>query len=313
METVWNLNDYIADAPAVVTVGTFDGVHLGHQQLISSVAEKACSAGLRSLVVTFEPPPQIVVHRAQEPAFQLLTTIEEKIVHLRRIGIDSLLIMPFSPSFADMDAEQYVDQVLLDRLKMAEIYIGRSHTFGRARSGNAALLQYLAQRKHFSVSIVEPIYHDGEVISSTRIRSLLTERRIEEAARLLGHPYSLQGRVIKGDGRGRQLGFPTVNLKPYSIYKLVPQHGIYFSRFHWQESHWPAVTYIGMRPTFGLNELVIETHVLDFEEEMTGREITIELLQVLRDDIQFETTQQLVEQIHQDVEKSKELFKTSSR
>jgi len=294
-------------------VGTFDGVHLGHQQLISSVAEKARSAGLRSLVVTFEPPPQIVVQRTQESTFQLLTTIEEKIVHLRRIGIDSLLIMPFSPSFADMEAEQYVDQVLLGRLRMAEIFIGRSHTFGRSRSGNAALLKNLAHRSHFSVSIVEPVYHDGEVISSTRIRSLLTERRIEEAAQLLGRPYSLQGRVIRGDGRGRQLGFPTVNLKPYSIHKLVPQHGIYFSRFHWQEVHLPAVTYIGMRPTFGLNELVIETHVLDFEEEMAGREITIELLQFLRDDIQFETTQQLIDQIHQDVAKSKELFKTSSR
>lgn len=313
METVWNLNDYIADAPAVVTVGTFDGVHLGHQQLISRMAARARSAGLRSLAMTFEPPPQLVVHRMQEPAIQLLTTIEEKIVHLQRLGIDALLIMPFSPSFADMGAEQFVNEVLLDRLRMVEIFIGSSHTFGRARSGNVALLKNLAQRNRFSISIVEPVYQDGEVISSTRIRSLLAERRIEEAAQLLGRSYSLQGRVIRGDGRGRKLGFPTVNLKPYSIHKLVPQRGIYFSRFHWEEVHLPAVTYIGMRPTFGLNELVIETHVLDFEEEMAGREITIELLQVLRDDIQFETTQQLIEQIHQDVAKSKELFKTSSR
>lgn len=313
MEIVWNLNDYIADAPAVVAVGTFDGIHLGHQQLISRMAEKARSAGLRSLVVTFEPPPQLVVQRMQEPAFQLLTTIEEKIVHLRRLGIDTLLIVPFSPSFADMGAEQFVNEVLLDRLRMAEIFIGSSHTFGRARSGNEALLKNLAQTNHFSVSSVEPVYHDGEVISSTRIRSLLKERCIKEAAQLLGRPYSLQGRVIRGDGRGRKLGFPTVNLKPYSIYKLVPQRGIYFSRFHWEEVHSPAVTYIGVRPTFGLNELVIETHVLDFEEEMAGREITIELLQVLRDDIQFATTQQLIEQIHRDVAKSQELFKTSSR
>ncbi len=313
METVWNLSDYIADAPAVVTVGTFDGVHLGHQQLISRMAERARRAGLRSLVATFEPPPQIVVQRLHEPAIQLLTTIEEKIVHVQRLGIDTLLIMPFSPSFADMSAEQFVAEVLLDRLRMTEIFIGSSHTFGRARSGNEALLKNLAQKNRFSVSIVEPVYQDGEVISSTRIRSLLTERRIEEAAQLLGRSYSLQGRVIQGDGRGRKLGFPTVNLKPYSIYKLVPQHGIYFSRFHWEKVHSPAVTYIGMRPTFGLNELVIETHVLDFEEEMAGREITVELLQVLRDDIQFETTQQLIEQIHRDVAKSKELFKTSSR
>jgi len=313
METVWNLNDYIADAPAVVTVGTFDGVHLGHQQLIARMTEQARAVGRRSLVVTFEPPPQIVVQRMQEPAFQLLTTIEEKIVYLRRLGIDSLLIMPFSPSFADMSAEQFVDKVLIDRLKMAEIFIGSSHTFGRARTGNEALLKKMAAVNHFSVSTGEPVYRDGEAISSTRIRSLLNERRIEEAAQLLGRPYSLQGRVIRGDGRGRQLGFPTVNLKPYSIYKLVPQRGVYFSRFHWQEVHRPAVTYIGVRPTFGLNELVIESHVLDFEEEMAGREITIELIQVLRDDIQFETTQQLIEQIHRDVAKSQELFKTYSR
>ncbi|NLP12639.1 bifunctional riboflavin kinase/FAD synthetase [bacterium] len=313
METIWNLYDYIADAAAVVTVGTFDGVHLGHQQLILRMTEKARSMGRRSLVVTFEPPPQIVVQRKQESSFQLLTTIEEKIVQLRRLGIDTLLIMPFSPSFADMGAEQFVEEVLIDRLRMAEIFIGSSHTFGRGRSGNLALLKTMAQSCHFSVSMVEPVYHGDEMISSTRIRSLLKERRIEEAAQFLGRPYSLQGRVIRGDGRGRQLGFPTVNLKPYSIHKLVPQSGIYLSRFHWEEVHLPAVTYIGMRPTFGLSELVIETHVLDFEEEMAGREITIELLRILRDDIQFETTQQLIEQIHRDVAKSQELFKTSSR
>lgn len=310
MEILWNINDIALSEETVLTLGTFDGVHIGHQQLIDTVRDQAKASGRKSLVITFEPHPQLVLNRQHEPTLRLLTTIEEKIVRLAAEALDVLVIVPFLPSFAAMGPEDFVQQVLIDKCRMAEIVIGHDHTFGKARSGNRELLHQLAIRKGFEVLSLDPVYRDGDIVSSTRIRTALQAGQVNEVIPWLGRPYSLQGRVIHGDGRGRDLGFPTVNLRPFSQYKLVPQNGIYLSRFRFNEHAYPSVTYIGTRPTFALHERVIETFVMDFHEEIYDREVTVEFLQYLRADAKFSRTDELVEQIRKDVEKSVELFKT---
>ncbi len=310
MEILWNINDIVLSEETVLTLGTFDGVHIGHQQLIDTVRDQAKAGGRKSLVITFEPHPQLVLNRGHEPTLRLLTTIEEKIVRLTAEALDVLVIVPFLPSFAAMDPEDFVQQVLMDKCRMAEIVIGHDHAFGKARSGNRELLQQMAGHKGFQVLSLDPVYRDGDIVSSTRIRAALQAGQVKEVIPWLGRPYSLQGRVIHGDGRGRDLGFPTVNLRPFSQYKLVPQNGIYLSRFRFEERAYPSVTYVGTRPTFALHERVIETFVMDFHEEIYDREVTIEFLQYLRADARFSRTDELIEQIRKDVEKSVELFKT---
>jgi len=310
MEVIWNPNDFIAVEKTVLTLGIFDGVHLGHQALIRQIIERAKATHRQSMVITFEPHPQLVLEKNSAEPLRILTTIEEKIARLNTTDLDWLIVVPFSPSFAEMKPEDFVEQILLKQLNMAEIFIGRDHTFGRRRTGNIELLKRMGAEKDFRVSEVHPIFSDDAIVSSTRIRSLLKDRQIEKATALLGRPYSLQGRVIHGEGRGKSLGFPTVNLRPFSVYKLVPQTGLYLSRFYYQNRSFAALTYIGKRPTFGLEEIVIETFVLDFDQEIYGMEITVELLKFIREDMTFATTQQLKKQIEQDVRKSLELFAT---
>jgi len=310
MQITWNLNDYTSQDHTVVTLGTFDGVHLGHQELIQRVCNQAQARNLRSVAITFEPHPQLVLQGPKEPAIRVLTTIEEKIARLGATGLDSLIVIPFLPAFAEMSPKEFVEQMLLKHFRMEEIFIGPAHAFGRDRSGNLDLLRSLAAEKKFSVTALEPIYRHGQVVSSTRIRALLQEARIEQAAELLGRPYSLQGRVIRGDGRGRELGFPTVNLRPDSEYKLLPQAGIYLSRFRLDKRSYPCVAYIGIRPTFGLQEPVLEAHVIGFDAEIYGQEVNLEFLKYLRPDMKFATAGQLVQQIQQDVNSSLELYNT---
>jgi riboflavin kinase / FMN adenylyltransferase len=310
MQITWNLNDYTSQDPTVVTLGTFDGVHLGHQELIQQVCDQAQARDLRAVAVTFEPHPQLVLQGPKEPAIRVLTTIEEKIARLSATDLDSLIVIPFLPAFAEMSPKEFVEQILIKHFRMEEIFIGPDHAFGRGRSGNVDLLRSLAAEKEFRVTALAPIYRQGQIVSSTRIRSLLQEAHIELAAELLGRPYSLQGRVIRGDGRGRELGFPTVNLRPYSEYKLLPQDGIYLSRFWLDQRAYPSVAYIGTRPTFGLQEQVLEAHVIGFDAEIYGREVNMEFLKYLRPDAKFATAGQLVEQIQQDVNSSLELYRT---
>ncbi len=308
MDIIWNTNDFLSLDKTVLTLGTFDGVHLGHQELIRNVVERAHASKLRALAVTFEPHPQLVLQKTDHDSLRMLTTIEEKIAQLQKCNLDTLVIVPFSPAFAAMSSEEFVKEVLIKKLRMAEMFTGRDHAFGKSRRGNLAVLQELAKHNKFSVTAVEPVQIDQQVVSSTRIRAFLNEGQTRKAAAMLGRPYSLQGRVIKGDGRGKNLGFPTINLQLYSQYKLTPKTGIYASTFLHAGRRYPSVTYIGMRPTFDLHERVIETHVMNFDHEIYGHEVNVALMDYLREDIKFPDQQLLIEQIKQDVSKSLELL-----
>ncbi len=310
MKIFWDIEDTTIDTGTILTLGTFDGIHRGHLQIINNVVNRARETGHDSALFTFEPHPQLVLGKEDRAPIHLLTTIDEKIEVLGRTGLDRLIVASFTPAFATMEPEQFVRSVLLGRLNMKHMIIGHDHGFGRARRGNQKVLETLSLEYGFDISVVEPITLSDTVISSTAIRTLLNAGEVEQANRLLGRPYTLQGKVVQGDGRGKNLGFPTANIRPYNRYKLIPQPGIYTSRLSVGERVYDAVTYIGYRPTFRLSQKVVEVHVLDFDGQLYGQDVNILFLNFVRGDQQFDSTKSLIEQIKQDIQDSRTLLKT---
>lgn len=283
-----------------ITVGTFDGIHQGHQIIINKVKEQAALLGVQSLLFTFEPHPKTVIVREGAPEIRLLTTIDEKIEALEKTGLDSLYVSLFDKTFAATTAEDFVRDTLVKKLNMKSIIIGHDHAFGRNRQGNDELLQQLGEELGFQVHTVEQISNHNERISSTRIRHALQDGKADEAARMLGRSYSLSGTVIHGQKQGRELGFPTANLRPDSPFKLIPKVGIYATRVRIDKTIHNSVTYIGVRPTFDGTHQVVEVHVMDFNANIYGQNITVYFEKFLRDDRKFNTTDELVKHIQHD-------------
>lgn len=310
MQIIWNINTLPPGDSSVVSLGTFDGVHCGHQSILSELQKRAQRSRARATMVTFEPHPQLVLNDPARPHAGVLTTIEEKIEILNNLGLDRLVVAHFSPHLAGMKPEQFVEEVLLAKLRMQEIIIGHDHAFGKNRSGNLELLQRMAQERGFLVESLPPLEVAGEVVSSTKIRQALQRGEMNQVTAMLGRPYSINGLVIHGDGLGRGLGYPTVNLRPYSQYKLVPRPGIYASRTYLGGKPYQSATYIGTRPTFGIAERVIETHIIDFAGQLYGQEVRIEFVAFIREDIKFDSADALAEQIKQDVKTSANLLQS---
>lgn len=291
-----------------MTVGTFDGIHLGHRKIIDTVAQRAREQNLRSLLMTFEPHPKLVVSSNNAEEIKLLTTIEEKIQVLEQSDLDYLVVANFTQAFAATSAEKFVRHYLVEKCRMKAIVIGQDHSFGRGKEGNFQLLQKLGEELDFQVFPIEPIDVDGQVVSSTQIRRMLMEGRVDHAARLLGRPYGLQGRVVKGLGQGRLLGFPTANLRPASRYKLFPKEGIYATRVKIDDKLYGSATYVGTRPTFNGTEKVAEVHLPDFSGDLYGRDIDIFFHAFLRNDEKFNSTTELIEQINKDIRQAVQLL-----
>lgn len=284
-----------------LTVGTFDGIHHGHQIIINKVKEQAAKLGVHSLLFTFEPHPKTVIVKKGVPDIRLLTTIDEKIEVLETTGLDSLYVSLFDKTFAAMSAEEFVRETLVKRLNMKSIIVGHDHAFGRNRQGNDELLERLGGELGFQVHTIEQISNENENrISSTRIRHALQEGHADEAARMLGRSYSLSGTVIHGLQQGRNLGFPTANLRPTSSFKLIPKVGIYATKVRIGTKIHNSVTYIGVRPTFDGTAKVVEVHVMDFDDNIYGQNITVYFEKFLRDDRRFPSKDELVENIRND-------------
>ncbi len=290
-----------------MTVGTFDGIHLGHQKIIEKVRKYAHDLNVKSLLFTFEPHPKLVVARSGVDV-KLLTSIEEKIHVLEQTGLDTLVVSNFTKSFAATSAEDFVRTILVEKLSMKTIVLGHDHAFGRDRQGNQELLQILGSELDFQVHTVEPIVSDEGNISSTRIRKLLLDGNVSIAAKILGRPYSVRGQVVKGKGVGKELGFPTANIRPDTQYKLIPQVGIYSTRLSIEGKLHNAVTYIGSRPTFNGDEKVIEVHVHNFNKDLYGKEVVVYFYDFQRPDRKFENRSDLVETIKKDKQKSMRFF-----
>ncbi len=308
MQIIWNINTLTTTGASIVSLGTFDGVHRGHQAILQELQFRAQQTGACATMVTFEPHPQLVLQPMDRKTVGILTTIEEKIKILNDLGLDRLIVAHFSPAFAAMNPQFFVEEILLKKMRMQQIIIGHDHAFGINRSGNLDLLQKLAQKNGFTVDSLSPLQINDKIISSTLIREHLRSGDIGKANELLGRPYSISGMVVHGFGTGKSLGYPTINLRPYSQYKLIPCSGIYASRTSIAGHPYKSVTYIGTRPTYGHTERVIETYLLDFKNEVYGQEVDIEFIAYIRGDEKFASPADLVEQINKDIFKSMELL-----
>jgi len=285
----------------VVTVGTFDGVHLGHIDVIRRLVARARVVGAPSLLLSFDPHPLEVVNPSAAPL--LLTTTEEKLEVIAETGLDYLAIMPFTHELASYGAEEFVERILRRRFRMQELLIGHDHGFGHRRAGNVAVLQELGAADGFPVDVVEAVSGpDGQHVSSTSIRRAVAGGDLERAAQGLGRRYSVSGTVVAGNSRGRQLGFATINLSPLSPRKLLPPEGVYAVMVQTPAGPFGGMMNLGPRPTFGDTEPSIEAHLFDVSRDFYGNRVRIDFVSFLRETRKFGSPQELVAQLGKDRE-----------
>ena len=305
----------LSDVPAApagraVALGTFDGVHLGHRRVIGSAVERARERGLVATVATFDPHPLQVLRPQQPP--RLLTTTDDKIALISELGVDELVAIPFTAELSRQSAEDFCDQVLAGVLDARSVSVGANFRFGHGAAGDAALLR---ARPDFDTDVVELVQHGGDSISSSRIRSLLAEGDVARAAELLGAPYAVTGPVVEGDRRGRDLDMPTANVEPPAD-MILPAPGIYATTAAAEGFEGPvaAAVSIGVRPTFDDgDDLRLEAHLIEFDGDLYGRRLRLSFLERLRDEVRFDSAEELMEQMQRDVEQARAVAATVSR
>jgi riboflavin kinase/FMN adenylyltransferase len=307
MNVIYDLKEL--DKPlknAVLTIGNFDGVHKGHLVLFERVKERAKAIDGQPAVMTFEPHPIKVMTPGNGPP--LITPIHQKLNLIGNSGIHVIFCISFTPQFASISAHDFVQDILLEKIGVREIVVGYDYTFGFKRQGNITLLQELGDKLGFRVHVLEPIHIDHTLVSSTSIRKLVQEGNLSDAKKFLGRDYQICGTVIKGKNRGgRLLGFPTANLK--LIDELVPKRGVYAVTVIINDKMCYGVTNIGYNPTFGENVLSVETHLLDFSDDIVGKTIKVNFIQRLRDEESFSSIKELSHQIALDIQQARELFR----
>lgn len=287
------------DRGTVATVGTFDGVHLGHWAVLKEIRERAESTGRRSVLVTFDPHPLRIVRPEHAPL--LLTTPVEKKEILAESGLDYAVFLSFTEALSRYEPRQFVEEILVGRLGVEELVIGYDHGFGRDREGDRETLERIGEDLGFSVDVVTSVSAGGGSVSSSRIRSLIRAGSMRPARACLGRYYSVRAVVVRGDGRGRGLGFPTANLRVFERDKLIPPEGIYAVRGVLRSGTYAGALHLGPRPTFQGSPSAIELHLLDFDEDIYGEEVRIDFIEYLRAIEPFTTIDALVDQIRRDV------------
>lgn len=292
------------DKPAV-TLGSFDGVHLGHQAIIRGLKGKSSEKKKSGVVVTYEPHPQSVV--APDDAPGILTTLEEKLRLLEGLGVEETVVMTFDEQLRDYSADEFVERILVDKLNIGSLVVGGDHAFGRDRAGRIDLLKRAALVHGFDVEVVPATRVDGMRVSSTRIRKEVATGEFGKATEMLGHPYPLSGTVVKGKGRGRHLGYPTLNLEiPQG--KLLPQDGVYGVRVRLEKREYPGMMYVGPRPTFGEETRSVEVHVLGRETEVTHAKVELLVERWVRKPKRFPDPEHLRDQLRSDEKRIKEML-----
>jgi riboflavin kinase/FMN adenylyltransferase len=294
---------------AVVTIGNFDGLHVGHRAILEVVAERARSLRGEMVVYTFDPHPRKVIRPDRAPG--LLLTLEQKLEYLEQAGVDVAIVEPFTPEFRETSAEEFVRRYLHERLRPREVYVGYDFHYGKDREGSMRVLTEMGPLLGFSVTIIPEVTIGGRDVNSTRIRALLGEGRVEQAAELLGRPYAIRGRVVEGDRRGRTLGFPTANLAPEN--ELLPAPGVYAADVRFLDAgdppagrHFAAVANVGHRPTFHRGDaLVAEAHLLDFDADVYDRRAEVSFEARIRSERRFPGPEALRKQIAKDVEEAR--------
>ncbi len=290
-----------------ITIGNFDGVHLGHQKIFEYLKKKAKQNNSKSVVVTFHPHPIKVLFK--EHPLKLITTTEDKLKLIEKCGIDVTVLIPFTLEFAQIEAEDFVKDILVGKLNAKWIIVGYDYRFGRSRKGDRDLLKILGKTYGFGVTVLKAYKKKGKILSSTSVRNALMEGNIKEANMFLGRAYHIDGEVIKGFGRGSSLlGYPTANILPFQ--EIIPKEGVYAVKVtlpHMSKT-FKGVANIGKNPTFGNSQLSYEVHILDFRENLLGKKIRIHFISRLRDEKKFSSVEELKDSIAKDVERAKKIF-----
>jgi riboflavin kinase/FMN adenylyltransferase len=299
MDVITDLRAFPKPLPVpIMTIGNFDGVHLGHQAIFHTLSQRAREIDGTSIVLTFDPHPLKVLAPQHCPL--LITPTAKKLSIMRKCRLDMVVCLPFTQGLANLTPVAFVEDMLVEIMGIREIYVGYNFAFGKGRQGTIALLQDLGNRHGFRVHIVEPIAVAGRVVSSSIIRQWVQEGNVDEAAHLLGRLYSIAGTVVEGYKKGRELGFPTANVR--STYELIPSRGVYAVVVNWRQEHYQGVANIGVNPTFGRTQLSIEIHLFNFSQQLYGETVEVSFVKKIRDEQAFPSVTDLVKQIRQDVE-----------
>ncbi len=294
--------DEIRAAGAVITIGLFDGFHLGHRELVGRVVSLAKQKGMPSLVITFWPHPRLFSNGSTHK-FKLLTSLEEKYRFFKEEGIEGVLTIDFNSNFANISAKDFVDTYLISKLRISHIVVGHNHSFGHGGEGNYLMLEKYAKEKHFSTEKLPPVKVDGMAISSTKIRNAIEVGNLALANRMLGYPYRLTGTIDGGQQLGRSIGFPTANILPINPEKLIPARGVYAVWVVYQNKPYPAMLNIGVKPTLGdgLCE-TIEAHIIGFDQNIYNESITVLFQEKIREEMKFSGLDELRRQLERDKE-----------
>jgi riboflavin kinase/FMN adenylyltransferase len=308
MELVQGLPQPINERPTLLTIGVFDGVHLGHQHLIGSVVRRAQLLGCQSAVLTFDPHPDVVLHPERER--HALASLDERVEQIAALGADLLIVLAFNRELMALTAPEFMAR-LCYAIALRELWVGWDFALGRGREGTVTRLHEIGQSLGYSVHPVEPLLLDDTVVSSTRIRAALHNGDIATASALLGRPFSLRGVVIQGDRRGRTIGFPTANIRVEER-RMLPADGVYICRARVGQRQYGAVTNVGVRPTFAGLHRTVEAYLLDFADEIYGDTVELDFLHRLRGEQKFNGVAALVAQITSDVAAARSWLKDNS-
>lgn len=297
MKIFQNFRGFSSGKPLALSLGMFDGVHLGHQSIISELKRIASEKNLESAVLTFWPHPRLVFNPNED--LKLLNTLEEKTTLLENFGIENLFLKNFDEEFRNLTGEEFVKQVLVGKLNIKHLIVGHDHVFGKNRSGDFQLLEKLAPKLGFSVEQMEAVNIYNNNISSTKVRNALLEGNIKEANLMLGYNYSLTGTVVHGKKIGRTIGYPTANIETDSL-KLLPKKGAYIVEVSLGGNNYKGMLSIGTNPTVNGQKLTTEVYILDFNEDIYGKEITVKFRDFLHEEIKFEGLEKLIERLDED-------------
>jgi riboflavin kinase / FMN adenylyltransferase len=303
VKVYYNLEEIDQLRNPVVTTGTFDGVHVGHQTIIKRLKEIAAKEQGETVLLTFFPHPRMVLY-PEDDSLKLINTQEEKIELLEKYGIDHLIVLPFTKEFSRLSSIEYVRNILVNKLKTKKLVIGYNHQFGRNREGSFEHLKEFAPVYGFEVEEIPAQDVDHVSVSSTKIRKALSEGDIQTANLYLGHKYSIRGTVVKGRCLGREMGYPTANLVIEESYKLIPGLGVYAVDVHYNDKFYKGMLSIGTNPTVGNNSVSIEVNIFDFNQDIYGEKLIIDFKEKMREEVKFENLDQLKSQLNLDKEKA---------
>lgn len=310
MEIFWDLDSVVRKENSVLTVGTFDGVHLGHQFIIQGLKRRAANRHISSTLVTFNPHPQLVLSSPNKPKLKILTTIDEKIELLRALELDRLVIINFTSQFSKTTSDDFVKNVLFKNIGFCEIVIGHDHAFGKDRKGNIETLRNIGHQLGFSVEKLTALKKNGTVINSSKIRNLLHEGDVKSTTKALGRHYFINGKVVTGEGRGQSLNYPTANIELTSNDKLIPADGVYAVYVYYGNERFNGMMNIGSRPTFNMSSNhTLEVHLFNFNKTIYDENLKIEFVKKIREEMKFSGTEELITQLDNDKQTTLEILK----